>query len=91
MKGIIIFLFVVLAIVLIGGIFSVFYLVNQKFNQDTTPDETQQQDQTPDESQENIPPSSEPQEEELSGQISVSTKEELFQEIRNAVNKHLNQ
>tara|TARA_Y100000310_G_scaffold333695_1_gene411754 strand:- start:1325 stop:1567 length:243 start_codon:yes stop_codon:yes gene_type:complete len=79
MKRIII-LSVVLAIVLIGA---VFYFINQESNQqDTTrPDETQQNDSLP---------SSEPQGEGLPRQVSVSTQEELFQEIRNAVNEHLN-
>ena len=98
MKGVIILL-VVLAVVLVGAIFSVFYVVNQEeeSNQDNTnldditPDEIQQQDQLPDASQDGLPPTSESQGDELPKQISISTQEELFEEIRNAINKHLNE
>tara|TARA_Y100000310_G_scaffold94456_1_gene92100 strand:- start:60 stop:305 length:246 start_codon:yes stop_codon:yes gene_type:complete len=75
-------LFIVLAIIVVGAVFSIFYFSNseEQPNQfvDTIPDNSQDE---PFESQG----------EGLPRQVSVSTQEELFQEIRSAVDEHLNE
>jgi len=75
-------LFVVLAIVLVGAV-SYFFNLGEESNQDTTT--------TPGAFQEDSQPPIEPQEKGLLREVSVSTQEELFQEIRNAVNEHLSE
>jgi|TARA_Y100000310_G_scaffold35295_1_gene33371 hypothetical protein len=74
-------LFIILAIIVVGAVFSIFYFSssgNQLNNDDTIADGSQSE-------------LSEPQGEGLPRQVSVSTQEELFQEIRSAVDEHLSE